>query len=75
MSLSGKLCTRDSHQYKVITQKLAIFVGRSNFANSIVENVEFRYLLSTYPRYPVAGRTALRNCVLIELKAKVAAHL
>ena len=36
---------------------------------------EFRYLLSTYPRYPVPGRTALRNCVLIELKAKIAAHL
>ena len=71
--------SRDSHQYKVITRKLAIFVGSSNVAHCIVENFEFRDLLTTLdPRYPVPGRTALGkqlSCVLIELKAKISAHL
>ena len=57
---------------------LAIFVGSSNVANSIVENVEFRDLLSTLDPNPVPGITALRkelNSVLIELKAKITVHL
>ena len=63
----------------MITRKLAIFVGSSNVAYRIVENFEFRDLLTTLdPRYPVPGRTALGkqlSCVLIELKAKISAHL
>ena len=52
--------TKNSHQYKAITRKLAIFVGSSNVANRIVENLEFVDLLKTMdPRYPVPGRTAL----------------
>ena len=71
--------SRDSRQYKVITRKLTIFVCSSNVAYRIVENFEFRDLLTTLdPRYPVPGRTALGkqlSCVLIELKAKISAHL
>ena len=40
------LYSNDSHQYKAVTQKLAIlFVGSSNVA--IVENFEFMDLLET----------------------------
>ena len=73
------LYSKDSHQYKAVTRKLAIFVGSSNVANTIVENYEFVDLLEALdPRYPVPGRTALSkelNCVLIELKAKITTHL
>ena len=58
------LYSKDSHQYKVVTWKLAIVVGSSNVA--IVENFEFVDLLETLdPRYPVPGRRALSkelNC-------------
>lgn len=71
--------TKDSQQYKAITRKLAIFIGSSNVANRIVENLEFVDLLKTMdPRYLVPKRTALNrelNCVLIELKAKIMAFL
>ena len=52
------LYSKDSHQYKAVTQKLAIFVG--SFTIAIVGNFEFVDLLETLdPRYPVPGRTAL----------------
>ena len=49
----------NSHKYKAVTWKLAIFVGSSNVANTIVENYEFVDLLEALdPRYPVPSRTA-----------------
>ena len=51
--------TKDGHQYKAITRKLAIFVGSSNVANRIVENFEFVNLLQTMdPRYPVPRKNS-----------------
>ena len=41
--------------------KLAIFVGSSNVANSIVENIEFRDLLSTLDPNPVPGKQFLEK--------------
>ena len=52
------LYSKDSHQYKAVTRKLAIFVGSSNVA--IVEHFEFVDLLETLdPRYPVPGEQLL----------------
>ena len=66
---------KDSNQYKAITRKLAIFVGSSSVANSIVENLEFVDLLNTInPRYSVPGRAAIHrelDLVLIELRANI----
>ena len=61
-------------KYKVITQKLAIFVGTTNVSNSIVENLAFKDVLHTAdPWYKVPSRTVvgkeLEN-VYIELRAK-----
>ena len=51
---------KDSMKYKAITRKLPIFVGSSNVANSIVENLEFKDLLYTMDaRYPVPGRSSI----------------
>ena len=70
---------KDSNQYKAITRKLAIFVGSSSVANSIVENLEFVDLLNTInPRSSVPGRAAIHrelNIVLIELRAKITTHI
>ena len=75
--MSNSLYSKDSHLYKAVTRKLAIFVGSYDVA--IVKIFEFVDLLETLdPRYPVPGRTALSkelNCVLIELKAKITTHL
>ena len=41
---------KDSNRYKQVTRWLAMFVGATNVANSIVENPEFRELLQElYP--------------------------
>lgn len=49
-----------SHRYQLITHKLAIFLGCTNFANSLVENEEFLSLIQTLdPRYKVSGRTSV----------------
>ena len=62
LSLENSLEQRNSYsesstQYKVITRQLAIFVGSTNIALSIVENPEFRDLLLTLDkRYQVRGR-------------------
>lgn len=39
--------TKDSERYRAITRKLAIFVGSSNVANRVVDNLEFKDLLQT----------------------------
>ena len=61
----------------MITKKLAVFVGASNVANSLVECLEFKDLLATLdPRYPIPGRALLNQeieRILIELKAKISA--
>lgn len=71
--------SKESQQYKWITRKLAIFVGSSNVANLIVENLEFKDLVHALdPRYPVPGRTTINkelDQVLIELRAKISIHL
>ena len=36
---------KDSNRYKQVTRQLAMFIGVTNVANSIVENPEFRELL------------------------------
>ena len=62
LSLENRLMQRNSYsesltQYKAITRQLAIFVGSTNIALSIVENPEFRDLLLTLDkRYQVPGR-------------------
>ena len=64
-----------SHRRQLITRKLAVFVGCTNFPNSLVENVEFRSLLEAMdPRYPVPGRTLIGkeiDKVLLEMKSNV----
>ena len=63
----------------MIMQKLAIFVGSSNIANRLVENLEFKDLLRVLdPQYRVPGRACLHkelDQVFIELKAKITSHL
>ena len=71
--------SKDSPRYKLITRKLAIFVGSSSVANRIVENLEFQDLLSAMDnRYPVPGRSSIQkelDQIMIELKAKVSAYI
>ena len=71
--------SKDSPRYKLITQKLAIFVGSSSVANRIVENLEFRDLLSAMDeRYPVPGRSSIQrelDQIMIELKANISAYI
>ena len=66
---------RGSDRYKIITKKLAVFVGATNMPNSIVENPEFRALLKARdPRYPLPGRAAVGkeiDLVLAEVKGKI----
>ena len=51
---------RSSHRYQLITRKLAIFVGCTNVANSLVENEEFQSLIQKLdPRYKVPGRATV----------------
>ena len=72
--------SKESERYKLITGKLAIFVGSSNVANHLVENLEFKDLVRALdPRYPVElGRASINkelDQVFIELKAKISVHL
>ena len=64
-----------SSRYRMITRRLAIFVGSTNVPNSLVENVEFQSLLETLdPRYPVPGRTLIGkeiDRVLLAMKTNV----
>ena len=65
----------DRYVYKIITKRLAVFVGATNMPNSIVENPEFRALLKACdPRYPLPERAAVGkeiDLVLAEVKGKI----
>ena len=51
---------KESTRYTTLTQKLAVFIGASNVAFSLVENEEFRDLLHELdPRYKVPNRKAI----------------
>ena len=71
--------SKDSARYRDITRKLAIFVGCCIIANRIVENLEFKDLISTLDtRYQLLGRTSIHkelDKIMIELKAKICAHI
>ena len=71
--------SKDSARYRDITRKLAIFVGSCNVANRIVENLEFKDLLSTLDtRYQMPGRSSIHkelDKIMIELKAKICAYI
>lgn len=57
---SKSVYSKDNPQFKLITRKLAIFIGTSNVANSIVENMEFCDLLhAADSRYTVPSRTVI----------------
>lgn len=70
---------KESDRYKLITKKLAIFIGSTNTAYNMVENLEFKDFVHTMDRrYTVPGRAAIRNeieKVVIELKAKIGSFL
>ena len=76
---SGQTYEKSSRRQTEITKKLAIFVGSSNVAYSIVENLEFRDLLATLDnRYSTPSRTLIVKevqKVLIELKARIGTFL
>ena len=76
---SQKSYHKESEQYKVITRRLAIFVGSTYSPNSLVTKPEFCNLLTTAdPRYIVPGRTALSreiNKVLFDLKANIGLYV
>ena len=71
--------SKDSPRYKLITRNLAIFVGSFSVANRIVENLEFRDLLSAMDeRYPVPGRSSIQrelDQIMIELKVNISAYI
>ena len=75
----GTYYDKSSARYCDICRKLAIFVGTTNVPCSIVQNLEFQYLLSTLDhRFHVPSRAQmtkeLQN-VLIELKSKIGEFL
>ena len=76
---ASKQYKKESERYRIITRKLAIFVGSNNVANSIVESPEFTDLLRTLDaKYKVPGRKVVgqeTKKVLIEIKAKASAFL
>ena len=81
-SLRGKCVTpysSNSDRYRLITKKLAIFVGSTNVPISIVENSELRLLMKVLdPRYEVPGRTLMGRCLdtlMVELKASIQQYL
>ena len=48
---------KESDRYRQISRKLAIFIGSTNVATSIVDNLEFKDFLHTMDsRYTVPGR-------------------
>ena len=66
---------KESDRYKLITRKLAIFVGCTNVPNVIVKSPEFRDLLTTLDRhFVVPGRASISkelDKVMADLKAKI----
>ncbi len=67
---------KESERYRFITRKLALFVGGTNVANSIVDNAIFRSLLEGLDsRYQVPGRTLIGKEIdnlVIDMKTKIA---
>lgn len=67
--------TQESDRYNQITKKLAIFIGSTNVAISLVDNAEFRSLLRTLdPRYPVPGRKLMGkklDKLILEMKGNI----
>ena len=74
-----KQYAKESDRYKVITRKLAIFVGCTSVPNRIVESPEFRDLLTTLDKRSITpGRAAIGkelDKVMEDLKAKVTSVL
>ena len=75
-SFQGKRSyNKESDRYKVITKKLAIFIGSTNVAIGLVENPELRSLIETLdPRYQVPGRALMGkrlDMLMEELKSNV----
>ena len=70
---------KESDRYKLITKKLAIFIGSTNAAYNMVENLEFKdFLHAMDSRYTVPGRAAIGKeieKVVIELKANIGSFL
>ena len=68
-----------SDRYKLISKRLAIFVGSTNVPISTVENSELRSLIGVLdPRYEVPGRTLMGKCLdklMLELKANIQQYL
>ena len=66
---------KSSRKYKAITKKLAVFIGTSNVATSLVDNLEFRELLLELDKqYNPPGRKGLSKeieGIAYELKAKI----
>ena len=79
MALNGTMYKKDSDQHKLLTRKLAVFVGSSNIANRIVESLDFWDLLHCLDhRCQVPGRAAVKKellQVMIELKAKASSYI
>ena len=70
---------REDSRTKVITKKLAMYIGCTNTPNSIVENTHFKNLLEALdPAYPIPGRGGVAtelNHLLTEMKAKIQLYL
>lgn len=59
---NGTMYKKDSDQHKLLTRKLAVFVGSSNIANRIVESLDFWDLLHCLDhRCQVPGRAAVKK--------------
>lgn len=75
----GTTYKKDSEQHKLLTRKLAVFVGHSKVANQIVESPEFWDLLHCLDHwYQVPGTAAVKKAllkVMTELKAKARSYI
>ena len=76
---SSQPFSKDSAKHKVITSKLAVFAAPANVAYQIVENFEFRELLSELePRYTPPGRGVIRqevSKILVAMKGVIKKEL
>jgi len=61
-TLQMKKYRKDSEKYRKITRKVAVIVGTSNVANSIVESPEFQEFVSELnQQHPVPGHAAISS--------------
>ena len=79
-ALEGKpLYGKDSDRYHKISKRLAVFIGSTNAAISLVDNPEFRSLVGTLdPRYPMPGRTLMGkklDMLVAELKGNIQQYM